>query len=74
VLDQLVLDALVGERPRRVEAEALEIACQHLHRGHAAGLDGLHELGPRREGEIGAAPQSEALGIGKVVHRCGPCR
>jgi hypothetical protein len=56
VLDQLVLHALVGERTGRVETEALEIARQHLHRGHAAGLDGLHELAARGEGEIRAAP------------------
>ena len=74
VLDELVLDALVGERPCRVEAEALEVARQHLHRRHAAGLDGLHELGARGEGEVRAAPQPEALGIGEVVHRRGAGR
>ena len=62
VLDELVLDALVGERPRGVEAEALEVAGQHLHGRHAAGLDGLHELGPRGEGEIRAAPQARGAG------------
>ena len=74
VLDELVLDALIGERPSRVEAEALEVARQHLHRGHAAGLDGLHELGPRGEGEIRPAPQAQTLGIGEVVHRRGAGR
>ena len=74
VLDELVLDALVGERPRGVEAEALEVARQHLHRRHAAGLDGLHELGPRGEGKVGAAPQAEALGIGEVVDGGGARR
>jgi len=75
MLDQLVLDALVGKRPCRVEAEALEIACQHLHRSHAAGLDRLHELRARREGKICATPQPEALGIGEVVNGGGSgCR
>jgi hypothetical protein len=56
VLDELVLHAFIGQRPRRVEAEALEVARQHLHRRHPAGLDGLDELGARGEGEIRAAP------------------
>jgi hypothetical protein len=71
MLDQLVLDALVGERACRVESEALKIARQHLHRRHAAGLDRLDELGPRYEWKICAAPQSEALSVGEVVHRRG---
>ena len=82
VLDQLVLDALIGERPCRVEAEALEVAGQHLHGGHAAGLDRLHELSARGEGGacpgprsgVRPTPQAQALGIGEVVHRRGAGR
>ena len=74
VLDKLVLDALVGERTGRVEAEALEVPRQHLHGRHAAGLDGLHELGARGEREVRPAPQAEALRIGEVVHRRGAGR
>ncbi len=69
VLDQLVLDALVGERARGIEAERLEIAGEHFHGGDAAGLDRLHELGARGEREILAAPQAEPLGIGEIVDR-----
>ncbi len=71
VLDQLVLDAFVGQRPRRIEAERLEIPGQHLHGGNAAGLDRLDELGARGEGEVLAAPQAEPLGVGEVVHGRG---
>ena len=44
MLDQLILDAFVGQRPRRVETERLEVARQHLHRRDAARLDRLDEL------------------------------
>src|SRR6185503_10089607 len=36
--------------------------------------DGFDKLRARCEGKIGAAPQAEALGIGKVVHRRGARR
>jgi hypothetical protein len=74
VLDELVLDTRVGKRAGGVEAEALEIARQHLHRRHAAGLDGFHELGARGEREVRPAPQAEALGIGEVVDGGGTRR
>ena len=74
VLDKLVFDALVGQRARRVEAERLEIARQHLHGRDAALLDRLDELGPRGEREVVAAPEAEALGIGEIVHRGGAGR
>ena len=44
VLQHLDLDALVGERARGVEAERLEVAREHLHRGDAALLHGGDEL------------------------------
>ena len=74
VLDQLVFDALVGERARRVETERLEVARQHLHRRDAALLDRLDEFGAGGEREILAAPQSETLGVGEVVDRGGAGR
>ncbi len=48
VLDQLVFDAIIGERPCRIEAERPQIAGQHLHGRHAAGLDRLDEFGAGR--------------------------
>ena len=41
MLDQLVFDALVGERARRIEAKRFEIAGQHFHRSDAASFDRL---------------------------------
>ena len=69
VLDQLVFDALVGERARGIEAERLQVARQHFHGRDAAGLDRLDELGARGEGKILAAPEAEPLGIGEIVDR-----
>ena len=74
VLDQLVFDAVIGERARGVEAERAQVAGEHLHRRDAAGLDRLDELGPGREWEILAAPQAEPLGIGQIVDRGGAGR
>ena len=74
VLDELVFDALVGERARGIEAERLEVARQHLHRRDAAGLDRLDELGAGGEREVLAAPQAEPLGIGEIVDRGGAGR
>ena len=74
MLDQLVFDALVGERARRIETERLEIARQHLHRRDAAGLDRLDELGAGGEREILAAPEAEPLGVGEIVDRGGAGR
>ena len=74
MLDQLVLDAFVGQRPRRIEAERLEVACQYLHRCDAAGLNRLDELATRRERKVLAAPQPEALGVGEVMNRGGAGR
>src|ERR1700756_2776277 len=56
VLDKLVFDTLVGERTRRVEAERLEAARQHLHGSDSALLDRLDEFGPSGEWEVVAAP------------------
>ena len=74
VLDQLVFDAVIGERAGGVEPERPEIAGQHLHGGDTAILDRLDELGARGEGEILAAPEAEPLGIGEIVDRGGAGR
>jgi len=74
VFDQLVLDAFVRERARGVEAERLEVAGEHLHRRDPARLDRLDELGTRREREVRAAPEPEALGIGEIVDGGGSGR
>src|ERR1700722_11855303 len=74
MLDQLILDAFVGQRPRRVETERLEIARQYLHRCDAASLNRLDKLATRRERKVLAAPQPEALGVGEVMNRGGAGR
>src|ERR1700746_2656392 len=56
VLDEFVFDTLIGERARRVEAERLEVARQHLHGRNSALLDRLDEFGPSGEWEVVAAP------------------
>src|SRR3546814_7823013 len=69
MLDQLVLDAIVGERAGRVEAERAQIAREHFHRCNAAILDRLDEFGAGRKREILAAPKAKALRVGKVMDR-----
>ena len=74
VLDQLVFDTLVGQRASGIETERLEVARQHFHRCNPTLLDRLDELGPGREWKIVAAPQSQPLRIGEIVHRGGASR
>ena len=69
VLEQVVFDAVIGERARRIEAERLEIAGEHLHRGDTAVLDRRDELGAVGERKILAAPDAETLRIGQVLDR-----
>ena len=69
MFDQLVFDAIIGQRTRRIEAECLEVARQHFHRRDAAGFDRLDEFSACRERKVLAAPQPEALGIGQIVNR-----
>ena len=71
VFDQLIFHAVIGERPGGVEAERTQVACQHFHRCNTAILDGLDEFGAGGEGEIVAAPETQALGIGEVVNAGG---
>ena len=74
MFDQLVFDAFIGERAGHIEAERLEVAGQHLHRGDATGLDRVDEFGAVGEGKILAAPEAEPLGIGEVVDGRGAGR
>jgi hypothetical protein len=68
MFDQFMLDAVVRQRPRGVEAEGAEISGQHFHGSDSARFDGLDELGAGREGEIFPAPEAEPLRIGEVVN------
>ncbi len=74
VLDQFVRDALIGKGAGRIEAKRLHIAGEHFHCRDAAGLDRLDELAARRERKVLAAPQTQALGVGEVMHRGGAGR
>ena len=74
VLNQLVFDLLIGERAGRVEAERLQVSGEDFHGRDTARLDRFDELGAGGEGEIRAAPQTEALCIGEIVHRSGAGR
>jgi hypothetical protein len=74
VFDEFIFDAIVGQRTRGVETERLEVARKHLHGRNPAFLDRFHKLGPGSEWKIVAAPQSQPLGIGEIVHRCGAGR
>ena len=69
VFDQLIFDAIIGERAGGVEAERTKVAGQNLHGRNAASLDRLDEFRAGREWEILAAPQAEPLGIGEIVNR-----
>ena len=68
VLDDLDLDAFVGQRARDIEAERFQIARQHFHGGDAAGFDGRDKIGAVGKRKIRAAPKAEALRIGEIVH------
>ena len=74
VFDQVIFHPLIAERPCRIEAQCPEVAREHFHRRNAAGLDRLDELGAGGEREVLPAPQTEPLGVGKVMHRGGACR
>ena len=69
VLDDLVEDALERQRARGIEAERLQIARQHLHRGNTAAFHRGNELGPGRERKIAGAPEAKPGGVGEVLHR-----
>ena len=68
MFEHLVFHAVEGQRARRIKAERLQVARQHLHRRDPAVLDRRDELAARGEREILAAPQSEPLGVGEILH------
>ena len=63
----LVFDPGIGERPRQIEPECLQVARDHLHGGNAPGLHRGDEFCPRHEGEIPGAPETEAGSIGEIA-------
>src|SRR3546814_19180069 len=67
MLEKFIFDAVERERARRVEAERLQIARQHLHGRDSAILDRRDKFAARREGKVGAAPEAEALCISEVL-------
>ena len=67
MLQHLVFDTVIGQRPRRVEAERPKVAGQNLHRRDTASLNGFHEFRPGCEREILPAPKPEPLRVGEVV-------
>ena len=54
MFEQLDLDPVIAERTGLVEAERLQIAGDHLHRRHPAGLHGGDEIGALLEGRLAA--------------------
>ncbi|ARU03147.1 hypothetical protein LOKVESSMR4R_03924 (plasmid) [Yoonia vestfoldensis] len=75
LMDQhLVFDPGIGEGPRQIEPKRLQVARDHLHGRNAPGLHRGDELGPRHEGEIAGAPETEARSIGKIADDCGTGR
>ena len=66
VFEDLDLDAVIGERPGLVEAEGLEVASDHLHRGDAAGFHGGDELDAGLERRLAGGPEPEPAGIGEA--------
>ena len=66
VLQDVDLDAVVGERAGLVETQCLEVARHHLHRGHPAGLHGGDEGGAGLEGGLAGGPEPEAPRIGEA--------
>ena len=67
VHQHLVFDPGIGEGPRQIEPERLQVARDHLHGGNAPGLHRGNELGPCHEREIPRAPETEAGGIGEIA-------
>ena len=66
VFEGLDLDAVIGERPGLVEAEGLEVARDHLHRGDAAGFHGGDKFDAGLERRLAGGPEPEPAGIGEA--------
>ena len=71
VLEDVDLDAGVGQGPGLVPPERLAVPGDHLERGHPARVHRLHEVGPGREGRLGRAPQAEPARVAEAVDRAG---
>ena len=69
VFEDVDLDPVVGERAGLVEAERLQIARDHLHRGDAARLHGGDEVGAFLEWRLAGGPDAEPAGIGQSRKR-----
>ena len=66
VFEDFDLDPVIGERAGLVEAERLQVAGNHLHRGDAAGLHGGDELDPGLERGLAGGPEAEPPCIGET--------
>ena len=66
VFEGLDLDSVIGERPGLVEAEGLEVASDHLHRGDAAGFHRSDEFDAGLERRLAGGPEPEPAGIGEA--------
>ena len=74
MFEDVDLDPVIGQCPRLVEAERLQIAGDDFHRGDAARLHGGDELGAILERRLSGGPQSEPTGIGETGDGCGARR
>ncbi len=71
MLQDVDLDAVIGERPGLIEPERLEIARDHLQRGDPAGLHGGDEVCAGLERRLSGGPQPQPLGVGESRHGGG---
>ena len=71
VLEDVDLDAVVGERARLVEAEGLQVPGDDLHGGDPAALHRGDEVGAVVERGRVPAPEPEARRVGEAVHGGG---
>ena len=69
MFEDVDLDPVIGQCPRLVEAEGLQVPGDHLHRGDPAGLHGGDELRSLLERRLAGGPQSEPAGVGETRHR-----
>ena len=63
----LVFDPGIGEGPREIEPERLQVARDHLHGGNAPSLHRGDKFCPRHEGEIASAPKAKSRSIGEIA-------
>ena len=65
VVEDVDLDALVGQRAGLVEAEGLQVAGDDFHGGDASGLHGGDEVGAPVEGVVVGGPEAEPGCVGE---------